>query len=209
MAKPSLTQATLDTYRHDLHARHGQALAALLQPGESLEELSVARLSASVKAPPMRLLPKGSRIEDWGERAARVQTAIDYAPGNAFFGVVGRLTSTRPSMTGGWDGEAGRFVILVFAASRQKWTMERQFCLARTNRRLVLLTAPWTSGTRPFRLLTEYPSGSLVLNPDWKLRPGGNRVDVGFADGSTLEFRAEFPAGALLAQVLGSPVKLP
>lgn len=209
MARPSLTQATLDSYRHDLHAGHGQALTALLHPGESLEEFSVARVSASVKAPPMRLLPRSDRIEDWAERAVRVQAAIDYAPGDAFFRVVGRLTGTRPAMTGGWEGEAGRFVILVFAASKQKWTIERQFCLARTDRRLVLLTAPWMSGTQPLRLLAEYPSGSIILDPDWQLRPGSNLVDVRFADGSTLEFTAEFPASALLAQVLGRPVQLP
>jgi hypothetical protein len=209
MAKPSLTQATLDSYRQDLHAKYGQALAALLQPGESPGEFALARLAPTVKAPPTRLLPKGGRVEDWAERAVRVQAAVDYAPGDAFFRVVGRLTRDKPAMTGGWEAEAGRFVILVFAAAKQRWTMERHFCLARTDRRLLLLTEPSMTGARPLRLLTEYPSGSIMLDPDWQLRPGGNEADVGFADGSTLQLRAEFPAGALLAQVLGRPVSLP
>jgi hypothetical protein len=48
-----------------------------------------------------------------------------------------------------------------------------------------------------------------MLDPDWRFTAGGNKVDVRFADGSALQLRAESPAGALLAQVLGNPPQLP
>jgi hypothetical protein len=208
MAKRSLTQEQVEEYRQQLLAKHDSELRKLLEPGEALQGVAMARIGTSIKEPPMRYLPEGDQVSDWLERFGRAGVAVQFGPGNALSRVADFLLREKPKISGGWESQAGQFVILVAAAAKRDWTIPRDLSLVATGRRVLLMTSPGLYGLRPFKSLIEYTPGAIAVRPGWQLKPGDNEVDVGFADGSWLSLTAELPAGpALIAQLLGSPVQ--
>jgi hypothetical protein len=208
MAKRSLTQEQVEEYRQQLLAKHEGALRELLEPGEALHGVAEARIGASVKDPPRRYLPQGDRVSQWLERFERAGDAVQFGPGNALSRVADFLLREKPSISGGWESQAGQFVIMVAAAAKRDWTNARHLSLVVTGRRVLLMTSPGLYGLRPFKLLREYAPGAIAVRPGWQRKPGDHEADVGFADGSWLSLTAEAPAGsALIAQLLGSPAQ--
>src|SRR5690242_2120677 len=167
MAKRSLTQEQVEEYRQRSLAQHDSAVRELLEPGETLHGVATASLHIMIKDPPLRYMPKGDRLDNWLARFERAGDKVEFAPGDAFWRFTGFLTREKPSMSGGWESQAGQFAIIVFAAGKQGRTDPRYLSLAVTDRRLLLMTRP---GLRSFRLLREYAPGAIAVRPGWQLK---------------------------------------
>ncbi|MFF4505494.1 hypothetical protein [Streptomyces sp. NPDC001401] len=85
---------------------------------------------------------------------------------------------------GGWDSDAGRFVIAVRAGDRRGEYENNRFLLTFTDRRVLLLSAPGLSEREPPELFGEYPRHVLALRSEPHPARHRNRVDLAFPDGS-------------------------
>ncbi|MBO0801633.1 MAG: hypothetical protein J2P25_00955 [Nocardiopsaceae bacterium] len=117
-------------------------------------------------------------------------------------------------MGGGWDSMAGELVVAVGGSRNLNYIekFDRSLTWIRTSARVVIMhDSPDHDG----RLVTEYEAGQVGIRPDWQPGERSQRVDVAFADGSWIGFRAKsrVPGGAedhavrdLLAELAGPPV---
>ncbi|MGW3117863.1 hypothetical protein ACWDBW_12085 [Streptomyces sp. NPDC001107] len=85
---------------------------------------------------------------------------------------------------GGWQSDAGRFVIAVRAADGRGLYENDNFLLTFTDRRVLLLSSPRSPERETPELLAEYPRQVLALRSEPHPARHRNRVDVAFPDGS-------------------------
>lgn len=85
---------------------------------------------------------------------------------------------------GGWQSDAGRFVIAVRAADGRGLYENNSFLLTFTDRRVLLLNSPLSPERETPELLAEYPRKVLALRSEPHPARHRNRVDVAFPDGS-------------------------
>ena len=85
---------------------------------------------------------------------------------------------------GGWQSDAGRFVIAVRAADGRGLYENDSFLMAFTDRRVLLLSSPRSPERETPELLAEYPRQVLALRSEPHPARHRNRVDLAFPDGS-------------------------
>ncbi|MER6421695.1 hypothetical protein [Streptomyces sp. NPDC001137] len=85
---------------------------------------------------------------------------------------------------GGWQSDAGRFVIAVRAAGGRGLYENDSFLLTFTDRRVLLLSSPRSPERETPELLAEYPRQVLALRSEPHPARHRNRLDVAFPDGS-------------------------
>lgn len=206
MAKAPPTPQEVDEHRRDLLAKHTGVITPFLQPGEPLTGVVMVALRAG-KEPPAKYLAQGSRLDRILARAGRAEDVMDFGVPNAFWGAVSKAARVPAAMQGGWDSHAGSFAITVWAAAKQDNTSSRQFSLAFTGHRVLILTRPSLYGVKPLRMLGEIPPSEIAAPPGW--HPGmksASDIDLLFSDGSSIAVGTDTKADtSLLAQLLGSP----
>jgi hypothetical protein len=85
---------------------------------------------------------------------------------------------------GGWQSDAGRFVIAVRAGDRRGSYENNSFLLTFTDRRALLLSSPLSPERETPELFGEYPRHVLALRSEPHPARHRNRVDLAFPDGS-------------------------
>lgn len=85
---------------------------------------------------------------------------------------------------GGWQSDAGRFVIAVRAADGRGLYENNSFLLTFTDRRVLLLSSALSPERETPELLAEYPRQVLALRSKPHPARHRNRVDLAFPDGS-------------------------
>ncbi len=85
---------------------------------------------------------------------------------------------------GGWQSDAGRFVIAVRAGDRRGSFENNSFLLTFTDRRVLLLSSPSSPERETPELFGEFPRHMLALRSEPHPARHRKRVDVAFPDGS-------------------------
>lgn len=162
-------------------------------PSESRIE---RRLKSHLPRPLQRLLQQG--VPKSGTRLERVMEGAEVAADNAF----GRAAHGK-GMVGGWESQAGRFLVTHYTAARLPAST---LAVAFTDRRVLVLAdrAKLWDTHRLFKLQWEAPRSLVVgvrANPKGVLQRG--RFELMFGDGSWIALLASVPthAEAFVAQV--------
>jgi hypothetical protein len=85
---------------------------------------------------------------------------------------------------GGWQSDAGRFVIAVRAGDRRGSFENDNFLLTFTDHRVLLLSKPLSPERETPKLYGEFPRHVLALRSEPHPARHRNRVDLAFPDGS-------------------------
>ncbi|MFJ8046130.1 hypothetical protein ACIRBX_37025 [Kitasatospora sp. NPDC096147] len=166
-----------DSYR-PLFAPH-------LQPGERIHAVAEVRLSDLIRRVPRKYRPGDATTGAMAAVAAlsELVAAVAELLIEAVFGlvrVIRRIARGR-GLQGGWESQAGRFVVMVRHGYRGARPMDNDRVFAAfTDRRILLADHLVGAGLRP---LGDLPYGRIRRVED---RTGGisDRVDLHFADGS-------------------------
>jgi hypothetical protein len=181
---PSTDQ--IEEYRLRSLSEYGPRIEPLLEPGETLRAVGYGDL-ASVKHPPRRYLPQEHGIWGFLDRVDDLGNKLDFGPSDAFFGLIGFLLRIPPDFRGGWNSQAGRFVIAVSAAAKQNSESMRYLFLGLTDRRVLLAVPPRHFLTRPgdpAQVLGSYGPGQIGRHTAKRRGASDDEVVLGFPDRS-------------------------
>ncbi|MFB7475543.1 hypothetical protein [Kitasatospora sp. NPDC056184] len=162
-----------------------------LRAGEELLGLAEVRLSVLARRPPKRYRRRG-RDTDTGVEFA-VEHGLDVLDPEGLLTLVGlgallvggRLVA--PPLRGGWESTAGRFAAAAREAELARASPTFGYVLlAVTDRRVLLLKRRGALATEH---LAELGPFRLHRTPDVRRRSRARRVELRFADGSTVAVR--------------------
>ncbi|MEV6942456.1 hypothetical protein AB0N07_10705 [Streptomyces sp. NPDC051172] len=168
--------------------RRQEYAARCLPSGERLQRAYLAGLDplAPERVPRRHRPPRarGGLLAAVGVLATPVQELADKLHEWMWRGFgVWRLVRGRV-WQGGWQSDAGRFVIAVRAADGRGLYENDSFLLTFTDRRVLLLSSALSPEREAPELLAEYPRQALALRSEPHPARHRNRVDLAFPDGS-------------------------
>jgi hypothetical protein len=198
------TADQIEQYRLRSLSEYGPRIQLLLQPGEPLRVVAYGNIM-SIKDPPRRYLPAEHGIRGFLDHMADVSMKLDDVAGDALFGLLNFLARTPPDFRGGWDSQAGRFVIAVSGAAKQNGDGLRHLFLAVTDRRVLLAAPPprfLSRSSGPARFIGDYQIGQIGLHTGKRRGTDDDEVVLGFPDRSYVSMSLNgFPSSRLNARL--------
>ncbi|MBR7824700.1 hypothetical protein KDK95_00140 [Actinospica sp. MGRD01-02] len=187
-------------------SQYGSQLQPVLAPDEVLYAAIPVRLDSDIKDPPSKLLPKSPGLSGHlGGTLERVAPVL--APTETVLTGIFNMASRSKSWDGGWDSNAGQFVIAVYPCKRAEGSaiLGASLQFVRTDRRLLVAHLPRRSKSPTPTLIAQFGPGQLRNRPEPPPKRQKHRADLVFPDGSWLALQADTPQQAdLLRQVLGA-----
>ncbi|GAA3794274.1 hypothetical protein GCM10022403_030180 [Streptomyces coacervatus] len=173
------------TERAERDVRRQEYAARCLASGEQLYGAFSAGLDPlAPERAPRRCRPRRGGIAVVGVLVAPVQE-LAYKLEDWFWRGFGIRRLIRGRVwQGGWESDAGRFVIAVRAGDRRGEYENNRFLLTFTDRRVLLLSSPLSPERETPELFGEYPRHVIRLRSEPHPARHRNRVDLAFPDGS-------------------------
>lgn len=184
-------------------SQYGSQLQPVLAPEEALYAAIPVRLDSDIKDPPSKVLPKspglGGHLGGTLERVAPVLVPTETVLTGLF------NMASRKVWEGGWNSDAGQFVIAVYPCKHAEGSaiLGASLQFVRTDRRILVVHLPRRSKNPTVTLIAQFGPGQLCNRPEPPPKRQKYRTDVVFPDGSWLALQADAPQQAdLLRRVL-------